>query len=281
LERVLFFWTLLSAGALAAFLEGLGGFKSWIDIISFAILLVSWYGDWMFAVHTNDIADVGIDTVSNSDRPITGGKLSAEEMKQIACIWLLISLVGSFIVGYYPFFMNLVFLFAYYIYSMPPLRLKRVPMLSSFLISIACLSSILCGFFWLSVDKNFGNFPMLTALGIMIIFTFFMNVRDIKDVEGDRAEGIQTLPVIFKKNGIKIVGLLLSISFLLMPVVFSFYTLYILAIPAAIIGYKIVVRKPYQEKYGFILLFSFVVATVLLVGVLYFFSLSQNLLSSL
>jgi 4-hydroxybenzoate polyprenyltransferase len=279
-ERVLFYFTLLLLGMLSAFIFGLGSFKSWVDIMSLTILLISWYGGWMFAVHTNDIADIGIDAVSNPDRPITGGKLLPEEMKQTAVIWLSISLIGAFIVGYYPFFMNLVFLAVYYIYSMPPLRLKRVPMLSSFLISIAVLSTVLCGFFWLSADKNFRLFPMLSALGIILIFTFGVNVRDMKDVDGDRAEGVMTLPVIFKENGAKVVGLLLSASFLFVPIIFSFYTLYIFAIPAAIVGYKMVTRKLYKEKYIFILYFSFLLATVLLIGALYLFAMSQNLLFS-
>jgi len=280
-ERVLFYGILLSAGALAAFVEGLGSFKSWVDVMSFACLLISWYGGWMFAVHTNDIADVAIDSISNSDRPITGGKLSSEEMKQTAVIWLLISLVGSFIVGYYPFFMNLVFLTVYYIYSMPPLRFKRVPIFSSFLISVAALSSILCGFFFLSTIKDFNIFPMMTALGIMLIFTLGVNIRDMKDVDGDRAEGIMTLPVIFKEDGAKVVGALLAASFLLVPVIFSFFTLYIFAIPAAVVGYKMVVRKPYKEKYVWIVYFSFLLATALLFGGLYLFARALNLPFSL
>jgi len=277
-ERVLFYWLLVSAGALSAFILGLGSFRSWVDIMSFICLLISWYAGWMFAVHTNDIADVAIDSVSNSDRPLTDGKLTAEEMKQTAVIWLLVSLLGSFIVGYYPFFMNLIFLVAYYIYSVPPLRFKRVPIFSSFLISIACLASILCGFFWLSADKNFSIFPMLTALGIMLAFTLGVNVRDMKDIDGDTTDGIMTLPVIFKKNGARVVGALFATSFLLAPIIFHFYFLYILAIPTAIVGYKIVTKKPYREKYVLIVYFSFVVISALLTLALYLFALSRNLL---
>jgi homogentisate phytyltransferase/homogentisate geranylgeranyltransferase len=280
-ERVLFYIVFISFGVLAAFVEGLGSFKSWVDIMSFVILFVSWYGGWMFAVHTNDIADVSIDAVSNSERPITAGKLSSEEMKQTAVIWLLVSMVGSYIVGYYPFFMNLVFLAVYYIYSMPPLRFKRVPFFSSFLISIAVLSSLLCGFFFLSTNKNFDIFPMMTAIGIMLIFTLGVNVRDMKDIKGDRTEGMMTLPVIFKENGAKVVGALLAASFLLVPIVFSFFTLYVFAIPAAVVGYKVVVRKPYKEKYIWIVYFSFLLVAGLFFGGLYLFARAVNLPFSL
>jgi 4-hydroxybenzoate polyprenyltransferase len=94
----------------------------------------------------------------------------------------------------------------------------------------------------------------------------------MKDIDGDTVENIKTLPVIFRKNGDKIVGALLAASFILVPVVFSFYSLYILALPAAFIGYKITTRKPYKEKYIFFLYFYFLVATILLIGGLILFS---------
>ncbi len=256
-ERVGFYLVLLGLGMHYAFIKNLGILSSWADIVSIIVLTLSWYSAWMFAVHINDIVDEPIDAISNSNRPITAKQLTKEEMQEVGYIWLVVSLVGSFSVGYYPFFMNLIFTAAYYIYSAEPLRLKRVPILSSFLISIACLSTVLTGFFFISEDKNLTAFPILTALGILTMFTLASNIRDIKDVEGDRANGINTLPVVFGKNGVKITGILLVMSFLLLPIFLASYTLFIAAIPASIIGYKLATRTPYREKYIFYLYFAF------------------------
>jgi 4-hydroxybenzoate polyprenyltransferase len=271
-ERVLFYWLLVLAGLLGSFFLGFGVFRSWVDIMSLTTLLISWYGAWMFSVHTNDIADIKIDSITSLNRPIINNTLSVDDTKQTAIIWFLVSLVGSFVVGYYPFFMNIVFLSAYYIYSVPPLRFKKIPILSSFSISIACLSSIVAGFFFLSADKNFTIFSPILALGIMLVFTLGVNIRDIKDVAGDKEDDILTLPVLFSRNGEKIVATLFAISFLLIPFIISFYTLYIIAIPTAFIGYKMVLRKPYKEKYVFAVCFSFFFITVLFISSLLLFA---------
>ncbi|MFH0804541.1 MAG: UbiA family prenyltransferase, partial [Candidatus Zambryskibacteria bacterium] len=268
-ERVAFYLALLVLGIGYAGVIGYGKINSWMDWLGIATLIISWYGAWMFAVHTNDVADVSIDKISNPNRPITKNAVEEAEMSGSGHIWLMVALLGSWSVGYYPFFMNLVFTAAYYIYSVPPLRLKRVPMLSSFLISVACLSTVLAGFFFLSADKTFYAFSSFLAIGILIIFTLGTNVRDLKDVDGDRKEGIQTLPVIFAKNGKRMVAVFFALSFLLVPIFISFYTSYIVAIPIAILGYRAVMRKSYDEKRIFYLYFAFIISCVALVAIIY------------
>jgi len=265
-ERVLFYFTLVAIGMGHAFKLGLGEASNWIDYMSIIVLAISWYSAWMFAVHTNDVVDESIDKISNPERPIPEKTMHGEEMLQTSYIWLALSLLGSYSVGYFPFILNLTFTMAYFVYSCPPLRYKRIPILSSFLISIACLSSVMAGFFFLAKDKTMTDFPALLSIGIILIFTLATNIRDIKDIEGDKKEGIYTLPVIFANHGRKIVAGMFALSFLLMPYFFSSYTLYIFAIPASIVGYFIVVRNPYREKYIFYLYFVFILATIISTG---------------
>ena len=86
----------------------------------------------------------------------------------------------------------------------------------------------------------------------------------MKDIAGDKANGIMTLPILFGKNGAKAVGISFALSFLLVPLFLSFYFLYIIALPTAIIGYKLVVKKPYREEPIFVLRFAFLITTGLL-----------------
>lgn len=262
-ERVLSYISLLALGALYA-----GTMTSiiftWVEGLGFVVLSLSWFSACMYAIHTNDLADIDIDVISNPGRPLPKHTLTPQMMRDIGFGWLVLSLVGAFIVGYYPFFMMLIFTSAYYLHSVPPLRLKRVPILSSFLNSLTCLATVLAGFFFLSPDKMLTAFPSLPVIGIIVIFTLSSNFRDIKDIEGDKAAGIQTLPVIFGRYGRQVVGALLAIGFLLVPIFLSFYTLYIFALPAAVIGYKLCVRQPYKEHYLFILYFVFYAMTALL-----------------
>jgi len=229
--------------------------------------MFAWIGIWLYAVQVNDIEDIDIDKISNQERPLVQHTITASEAKEIGYIWLIVALAGSWSVGFYPFYMCLVAIIISYVYSVPPLRLKRVTALSTFLISIACLVTILAGFFFVSINKVVATFPVLFVIKILIIFTLGVSIKDMKDVEGDGVNGIKTVPVIFGKNGPWVVGVFFGLSVLLVPIFISFYLLYIIAIPTAIIGYKLVTKTPYKEKSVFILYFSYLILSVILFAI--------------
>lgn len=257
LERINFYNLSLLSGMGFAFINGLVSNFVLTDILTIVCLLISWGALWMNAVHLNDIYDLEIDEISNTERPLVKKILDKKQMKDIGNLWLTIGLTGAFICGFYPFFMALVYTSCSYIYSVPPLRLRRFPIVPSFLIGIACLSTILAGFFLLSEAKDIKAFPPLLAVGIVIMVTLAINFKDVKDIEGDKKAKVMTIPVLFPKNGVKIVALLFSLSILLVPIFLSFYLLFVLSVPASIIGYKIITKKPYNERNVFILRFFF------------------------
>lgn len=262
-ERTMFYVLLLILGMSYAYLGG-EYLSSWIDVLGIICMIISWIAVWMYAVHMNDIADIEIDKTSNPNRPLVQNKLSFNEMHQIGFIWLAVAIIGSWSAGFYQFIMVLIYISASHTYSVPPLRLRRVPVLASFIISIACLTTILAGFFFVSSNKSIQSFPLPIAIGIIIIFTLAVNIRDLKDVAGDKKEGIKTLPVIFYPNEHRLLGFIMAISFLLVPLFLSFYLLYIISIPAAIIGYKTINHKPYTEKNIFILILVYIILVILL-----------------
>lgn len=257
LERVSSYIAILVSGMGFAYINRFGNPFIWIDLFGIVCILISWISLWMYAVHVNDIADIEIDKISNSDRPLIKKELNSEFMQETGYVWLAVALLGSWSVGYYPFFMSLVYIAASYIYSAPPLRLRRFPLVSSFLISVACLATILSGFFFISVQKQIQAFPPLLAVGIIIMVTLAINVKDMKDISGDKADGILTLPILFGENGPKVVGLCFALCLLLVPIFLSFYLLYIFSIPCAFIGYKLITKKPYREEPLFVLRFIF------------------------
>ncbi len=257
IERVNFYTFSILSGMGLAYINKLNSPFSWIDIVGATCLLVSWVCLWMHAVHKNDIEDLEIDKISNTERPLVKEDLDKKEMSEVGILWLFIGLFGAWASGFYPFFMALVYVSCSYIYSSPPLRLRKYPLIPSFLISIACLSTILAGFFFVSTNKHILTFPPILAIGILIVVTLAINFKDIKDISGDKANGVITIPTLFPKHGVKIVALLFSLSIILVPLFLNFYFLYIFAIPCAIVGYKIITKKPYREKPVFILRFIF------------------------
>lgn len=277
-ERVNFYTASLFCGIGFAYLNKLGNPFTYIDTLGILCLVISWVSLWMHAVHLNDVHDIEIDKISNKNRPLIKNDLDIFEMKEVGTFWLSIALVGAWSSGFYPFFMALVYIACSYIYSAPPLRLRRFPIAPSFLIGVACLSTILAGYFFVSVNKEIQSFPTLLAIGIIIMVTLAINFKDLKDVEGDKESEIMTIPVLFPNHGVKIVAWLFAISILLVPVFLSFYLLYIISIPASIIGYKIITKKPYVEKHIFTLRFFFLGAIAISYLIIFWLADVYNLL---
>ncbi|TSC70559.1 MAG: Uncharacterized protein CEO12_280 [Parcubacteria group bacterium Gr01-1014_46] len=277
-ERINFYTASLFCGIGFAYINRLGNPFVWMDIFGIVCLLISWTALWMHAVHLNDVNDVEIDKISNKERPLIKNDLSVSNMKETGKLWLWVALLGAWSAGFYPFFMALVYVACSYIYSSPPLRLRRLPLVPSFLIGVACLATILAGFFFVSTNKEIETFPTFLAVGIVIMVTLAINFKDIKDVEGDKASGIMTIPTLFPKKGVRIVALLFAISILLVPVFLHFYLLYIISIPCAVIGYKLVTRQPYVEKYIFVLRFFFLAGIAISYLIIFWLADVYNLL---
>jgi 4-hydroxybenzoate polyprenyltransferase len=267
LERIALFLGLIILGAgFASYRHGVSFFGSAYDVVTFVELAVAWVCAWMFAVGVNDVADVAIDTISNNNRPLITGAISVAKIKQQNTFFLLWSLLGGYLAGYWGFFAIATFTAAYYIYSAHPLRLKQVPVIAPFLISLACLSAVLAGYYFVSPTKVFVDFPLNVLLLVIIFFTLFANFKDIKDIEGDRAAGIQTIPVIFGAHGKEVVGALFAIAFLSVPIILGKTILLVPSLIAAVIGYVAINRRAYREWRIFVLYFAYVVVFVWLLA---------------
>jgi 4-hydroxybenzoate polyprenyltransferase len=242
-------------------------FTSWVDFVLFLVLLLAYFSAFLFAVGMNDLADVKIDRISNSHRPLPSGILREADIANSNVFFLTSSLIGGFISGYWTLFAIAVFTAAYYIYSAPPLRLKRIPFISTFLIAIATLGTLMAGFYFADANKLVSDFPIRLVALILICITLAVNFKDIKDVAGDRADNVWTIPVIFgEERGKQIVGILLAAAFLAVPVILANWLLFLPSLAAAILGYIFSIAKNYREWKIFVLYFLYlaVVGAILL-----------------
>lgn len=238
---------------------------NWNDYLSVIVLCLSFCYSGIFAICMNDIVDEDIDKISNTDRPLVTGSLSKEDMKQIAFVSLVAVLLSGFLAGYTTLFFVLALNALYYIYSVPPTRFKLIPFFSSFIIGLCYLTAILAGFFLVSPIKEVSVFPPKLAAAVIVVTVLLAHARDMKDIKGDRFAGVKTVPVIFGDVwGPKIVGILSSLSYILVPVFLSIPILFVSAVPAALANYYFVNKKPYSEKPMFRTYFIFILVTFLL-----------------
>lgn len=208
----------------------------------------------MFLICLNNIEDYEIDKVSNKKRPLVTGAIPLGSYKRISIVFLLLALVYSLAAGYKPLFFIILGIGNYLLYSAPPFRLKRIPILSKLPIA---LNSMLLLFLGHSFTGELFDLPAMIPIFFLTIYALAINFIDIKDHEGDKKRGIKTLPVLL---GLKKAKLLIGTSFAL-AVFLSYFpfkeivslgptlsTLIVILLGAVgVIGFYLINRDDYEE----------------------------------
>lgn len=220
------------------------------NIFHFIFILISIMLAWLFSVIFNNLEDVDIDKITNRLRPSVINSIPSKAYKLIGLIALFLAVIFSLAVNFWIFFLILCFVGNYFFYSMPPLRLKRIPVFSKLMIAFSSLLLVILGFIF--AGGNLLEFPPMFTLSFLVFLTLIINFIDIKDYRGDKKAGIKTLPVIL---GLKKSKLLIG-SFFLIPAVIIpiFWQKFFLLIPALIFAggeFILINKKNYQEKWVF------------------------------
>jgi 4-hydroxybenzoate polyprenyltransferase len=177
----------------------------------------------------NQIYDLEIDRLNKPDRPLVTGELSTAEAWGFSWLFYALALLPTWLVVPYPyttlhqkltapvgqhapFFIYLAGLLFTFIYSAPSLgRTKTRGMLANWTIAIP-RGVLLKVAGWGMVASVFSTEPW--ALGS--VFGFFLlgaaSTKDFADIEGDRAGGCRTLPIVY---GVKKAAWIISPFFVL------------------------------------------------------------------
>lgn len=187
-----------------------------VNVTITVIPAISIFFGWLFCVFFNNITDLEIDKISNKDRPLVKGSIEEGTYKRVTVLLFILAIVFSLASGYKTLFFVGLFMLNYTLYSAKPLRLKRIPVLSKLVISFNSLVLLILGH---SLVADFMNMPMIIPIFFLTVFTLAINFIDLKDYEGDKKEGVKTLPVIFgMKKAKRIIG-----SFFIISMVLSYF----------------------------------------------------------
>ena len=218
---------------------------------------------WWWAVGINDYHDLEGDKISNPSRPLVTRTLHSDEYRKVNLIFLVLGLVGAIVIRYQFFVTILITIGLAYIYSAPPLRLKRVLFLATFIIALCSAIVCLAGYILFSNNYSFYGFPPRILFTILVAFTLAFNVIDIKDLQGDRATGTVTLPTLLgEKKGKRVIGILVLLSYFSVPVIFKSLVLIPFALFFGIVTYILINKKHMREKPIFVLYFLFLGVTL-------------------
>jgi geranylgeranylglycerol-phosphate geranylgeranyltransferase len=148
----------------------------------------------------NQIFDVEMDRINKPNRPIPSKKLTKKQVLGIsgslsACAGILTIYLGItyLLIAFAGLAIGI-------IYSFPKFYAKKIPIVSSAVISVGY--GILMFFVGWAVYRPISSIPMWLIAFLYLHEVFIILCKDFADLEGDRKAGIKTLPVIFgKRNG--------------------------------------------------------------------------------
>lgn len=177
-----------------------------------------------------------------------------------------LSLIFGFSTGITEFFIILVWYVLTIIYSAPPLRLKRIPVVSNLVLAVAAVLSVLYGSLISGSVNQIREVPQ-DFLIIVFLFSFFGSfIKDLPDMRGDTSVKVITLPVVLNPA---------KYSFLYSLSIMIFYIIIVLVIPSkiyalflllpmlfGIIGF---IKKPYENKSLFIMYY----VSILFISIIY------------
>lgn len=245
----------LAMAGFGAFLAGQGAYTILLVLICIMLL-------WQAAAAINDLHDMVSDTISKKGNLLVNGTFTRTELKGMALLCSLLALFFATTLSYAAILIVLMIIGISAIYSIPPLRLKKYPIVSIFVIAIGALLAFYLGFYSGATENAF---PTNMAYGILVCFTLAFNTKDLKDYEGDKANEIWSIPVIFGlKRGRIIIAVLDLVAFLLVPFVLDINNLIIPSIIFGVATFLVVLREKSKEWQVFMLYFLFLLLVPIL-----------------
>jgi chlorophyll/bacteriochlorophyll a synthase len=185
------------------------------SFMAFVSLLMSVILSWEASVVVNDLNDIEIDKISNQNRPLTSGIFEKSQFKDMGIVVFVLALIGGFMVNYKFGMLLIIYQILAWFYSAKPYRLKIFPGVATLISSFASMIVLFMGFILFSPNQNLAGFPWRIFFLLLIGFALCLPIKDFKDIAGDKADGVMTIPVIFgEEKGRLIVAVGFFISFL-------------------------------------------------------------------
>lgn len=222
--QLLYHWGLIVIGmGLASLFSNTNIEINFFNILGFLVLLLAVLFAWLASVVSNDIEDKNTDALTpNKNRPFVKEIFSLEEYKTLGWILFAASIFFSAIVNFKIALLLLVYQAIAWIYSCPPIKLKRFVFVSTFVSALALLMVFFSGFILVSPDQSIKTVPASIISLFIFGCVFILPIKDFKDIIGDKKEGNRTIPVLFGEQwGKIIVGSGTFISFILSVLVFN------------------------------------------------------------
>ncbi|MDQ3864906.1 MAG: UbiA family prenyltransferase [Actinomycetota bacterium] len=161
----------------------------------------------------NGVMDVEEDRTNNSSRPIASGKLPVAQAAGVTGGLAVLSVIGSFALGSTMVGSVVMLLILGWLYSGPPLYLKRWPTGSAAVAILAALITYNAGY-TAHGDGSDAHALVVFAVVMALWMGLVGQTKDLSDVEGDKQAGRRSGPVIWGEDVARVAfsGVALSIG---------------------------------------------------------------------
>ena len=177
------------------------------SLLDLAIAWVSCLCGNIYIVGLNQLEDIAIDRINKPHLPLASGEFSRNQGQWIVGITGILALLLATFGGHWLLATVGISLAIGTAYSLPPIRLKRFPLLAAFCIFTVRGVIVNLGLF-LHFNHTLGRLDIIPASIIVLtlfvlVFTIAIAIfKDVPDMEGDREYEIVTFTLIVGKTAI-------------------------------------------------------------------------------
>ena len=203
----------------------------------------------------NDYFDYKIDLINKPDRPIPSGRISLKNGRNYGYFLFFMGTVCGFFISYFtnnwiPF---AIVLFADVVLYLYAYKLKSTPLLGNLTVGF------MTGFGFVFGGFSINNPTIIMTSIFLGFFALVMTtareiIKDIEDIEGDKADGARTLPILIgaKKPAI-LAAILIVVDSALCPLLYYYQVFGILYLPVIAIAvvlfiYSAIIILKSQER---------------------------------
>ena len=203
----------------------------------------------------NDYFDYKIDLINKPERPLPSGRISLKNGKYYAYLLFLAGTICGFLISWItnnwiPFIIVLIADVILYLYAY---KLKTTPLIGNLTVGF------MTGFGFVFGGFTINNPSIVTTSIFLGFFAFVMTtareiVKDIEDIEGDKADGARTLPILIgEKKPAVLAAALIVIDSALCPLlyyynIFGILYLVVIAIAVILFIYSAILILKSQER---------------------------------
>lgn len=160
----------------------------------------------------NDYFDRDLDEINEPNRPIPGGAMSLKNATILIAIWSVLSVITGYLIHPLIGLYVIIGIINAHLYSANPIKLKKRLWAGNIIVAISYLIIP-----WIAGEIAYNpTFTLASLQPSLIVAGLFtlsstgtMTINDFKSIEGDRQNGIRTLPVVFGETNAAILAAML------------------------------------------------------------------------